>query len=97
MELIEFEWDDHKASMNRQKHGISFAEAVTIWKDDSALEIADPDHSDDEDRWIRLGMTDQFKTLVVVFVEKSPGIRVRVISARKATSKENEQYFARRL
>lgn len=97
MELIEFEWDDSKAKSNRHKHGVSFVEAISIWKDEWALEIADPDHSSDEERWLRLGMTDDFKTLVVVFVEKVPNLRIRIISARQATLRENEQYFARRL
>ncbi len=92
---MEFEWDDNKADMNLKKHGVRFSEAVTIWLDHTALELPDPDHSSSEERWIRLGYSTQAHMLVVVYVEKIEGERVRVISARKATRSEQEQYHSR--
>ena len=67
---MDFEWDDNKADSNLKKHGVRFSEAVTVWTDESALEMHDPDHSDEEDRWIRLGYSNQTRILVVVFCER---------------------------
>ncbi|WP_413575333.1 BrnT family toxin [Bdellovibrio sp. HCB290] len=97
MDLVEFEWDDAKATSNRRKHGVSFSEAATVWKDQWALEIADPDHSIYEDRGVRIGMIAGSKVLVVVFTESDPGLKVRIIYARRATQNEEQQYFARRV
>ncbi len=92
---MEFEWDDNKADSNYRKHAIRFSEAASIWMDGNALEIPDPDHSDDEDRWIRLGTSRHLRTLVVVFVEKVEGSRIRIISARRASAEESAQYMMR--
>ena len=92
---MEFEWDDAKAEANFKKHDVQFAEAVSIWADDNALEIHDPDHSDKEDRWIRLGISSKARMLVVVFVEKISEEKIRVISARKADKPEEKNYFKR--
>jgi uncharacterized DUF497 family protein len=92
---MEFEWDDGKAAANLIKHGVRFSEAATVWLDERALEIPDPEHSDLEERWIRLGMSRSARTLVVVYVEKIEGERVRLISARKATRTEAIHYSAR--
>ncbi len=92
---MEFEWDDTKAESNYKKHGIRFSEAVTVWLDDSALEMLDPDHSYNEERWIRMGISRIGRTLVVVYVEKIDGEKIRIISARKATRLEMAQYQAR--
>ena len=89
---MDFEWDDNKADSNFNKHGIRFAEAATVWLDPSSLEIPDPEHSQDEERWIRLGYSTQAKILVVVYVEKIEGEKIRIISARKATKTEGNQY-----
>lgn len=89
---MDFEWDDNKANSNLKKHGIRFAEAATVWLDPSALEIPDPEHSQSEERWIRLGYSTQAKILVVVYVEKIEGEKIRIISARKATKTEENQY-----
>lgn len=89
---MEFEWDDHKAEINLKKHGIRFSEAVTVWRDHSALEMPDPEHSHNEERWIRLGFSREAHVLVVVYVEKIEGERIRIVSARKASRSENEQY-----
>lgn len=90
--LHEFEWDDVKASANFIKHKVRFSEAVTIWRDNQALEIPDPDHSKDEERWVRIGFSNQAKVLVVIYCEKIDGVKIRVISARKATAQEQRQY-----
>ena len=65
MDDIQFEWDKNKASLNKNKHGISFEEAVSVFYDDHALEFHDPDHSADEDRFIMLGLSFKARILVV--------------------------------
>lgn len=92
---MEFEWDDNKAEINLKKHGVRFTEAATIWLDQNALEISDPDHSINEERWIRLGFSKSARVLVVVYVEKIEGARIRIISARKANRLEIEEYSSR--
>ena len=92
---MDFEWDDTKADSNYKKHGIRFSEAVTIWLDESALETTDPEHSQNEERWIRLGVSRKANLLVVVYCEKIEGERIRIISARPATKAESNQYHSR--
>jgi uncharacterized protein len=92
MDFIEFEWDDEKARTNLKKHGVRFTEAVTIWLDDSALEIPDPEHSHGEERWIRMGLSRNANALVVVYVEKIENKSVRIVSARKASRSEEDRY-----
>ena len=92
---MEFEWDDTKAEINLKKHEVRFSEAATVWLDSSALEMPDPDHSQSEERWIRLGFSKEARMLIVVYVEKIEGERIRIISARKATPPESKQYNLR--
>ncbi len=92
---MEFEWDDSKAESNFKKHGIRFSEAVTIWLDDSSVEIPDAEHSLEEERWIRLGISRKANLLVVVYCEKTEDNRIRVISARPATKHESKHYNSR--
>ena len=92
---MEFEWDDSKAEANLKKHGIRFSEAVTVWLDDRAIEVPDPEHSVQEERWIRLGFSRKAKLLVVVYCEKNENELVRVISARPATPNESKRYHSR--
>ena len=89
---MQFEWDDQKNKSNFQKHGVWFEEAQTVWADPKAVEYFDPDHSEDEDRFIRIGFSTKSRILVVVFCEKDSGSLIRVISARKATPNEVSQY-----
>ena len=89
MSLI-FEWDEGKASENVRKHGVAFAEAVTVFGDTFSVTIYDPDHSEDEDRFITIGISARLRHLVVVHSER--GDNVRIISARKATRQERESY-----
>lgn len=91
MQLDDFEWDDDKALSNCHKHGISFDEAMTVFYDDEALLLADPDHSYQEERFILLGTSQYSNILVVVHCER--GERIRIISARKATKSEKSQYL----
>lgn len=92
MDEIVFEWDGQKAQHNQQKHGISFEEAETVFCDDNARLIYDPDHSQDEDRFILLGMSTVMRVLVVCHVHRQGGNVIRIISARRATKQEQRQY-----
>ncbi|MBL0686999.1 MAG: BrnT family toxin [Sulfurospirillum sp.] len=87
---MNFEWDDKKAKSNLLKHHISFEEATTVFGDDLSITIEDPLHSNNENRLILIGKSDSFKTLIVVHLEKIDSIRI--ISARKATKKEQIFY-----
>ncbi len=87
-----FVWDDDKNKKNIAKHGVSFEEAKSVFFDDFAKLIADPDHSEHEDRFILLGLSSNIKLLVVVHVYKEEDEIVRIISARKATTKEQKFY-----
>lgn len=87
---IEFEWDSRKAQRNRQKHGVSFEEASTIFSDPLSVTIDDPMHSDDEDRFVMLGESNRRRLLVVSFTERET--RIRIISARAATRRERKDY-----
>jgi uncharacterized protein len=88
--MLLFEWDTGKAKINLETHGISFDEASTVFGDSMSLVIYDPLHSDDEDRFILIGSSHRKRLLVIVHTER--GNNIRIISARKATRKEGEQY-----
>jgi uncharacterized DUF497 family protein len=90
-----FEWDPAKARRNQRKHGVSFERAATVFKDPKQLSIYDRDHSDDEDRWVTLGMDSTGNLLVVVHTYRSidnDEAGIRLISARTATMRERRQY-----
>jgi uncharacterized DUF497 family protein len=87
---LNFEWDEHKAASNFTKHGVSFAEAATVFGDPRSLTIPDPVHSQLEERAIILGRSLPDKLLVVVHTER--GDRVRIISARPASRRERQTY-----
>ncbi len=87
-----FKWDDEKNIANFRKHAVWFEEARTIWADVRATEFFDPEHSTDEDRYVRIGFSTQHKLLLVIFCERNDGNVIRIISARKATKHEMEQY-----
>ena len=91
MNYLTFEWDSNKAASNLEKHGVSFEEAKTIFSDDYARLIADPDHSDDEDRFIILGNSIQARILVVCHCVREHD-SIRIISARKADKRERKTY-----
>jgi hypothetical protein len=85
-----FEWDAEKAKANLTKHGVSFAEAVTVFGDPLSMNMPDPDHSEGEHRFIVLGLSDRYRLLVVSYTDRPP--RTRIISARLATRHERKQY-----
>jgi len=87
---LQFEWDAGKAKANEEKHGISFEEAITVFSDPLARIFDDPEHSESERREIIIGHSDSRNLVLVSFVEADE--RVRLISARKATRTERENY-----
>lgn len=89
---LKFEWDRRKETANRKKHGVSFSEAKTAFFDENARVIADPDHSDEEDRFILLGLSSQLRLLVVCHCYREDEDTIRIISARKATRSEQRAY-----
>jgi uncharacterized protein len=94
---LRFEWDQRKAAANRRKHGVSFDEARTVFLDEEALLIADEDHSDEEDRFILLGMSAHLRTLIVCHCYREGDEVIRIISARKANRTERRHYDERRM
>jgi hypothetical protein len=87
---MDFEWDPEKAESNLEKHGVSFPEAATAFSDSLSLTIPDPDHSEDEDRFILTGITFSGRLVVVSHAER--GETIRLISARLATRRERRTY-----
>lgn len=92
MSTLRFEWDDRKAAANAKKHGVSFEEAKSVFLDDRAKLIDDPDHSEDESRFVLLGLSSVLRLLLVCHCYRSESNVIRIISARKATSKESKSY-----
>lgn len=97
MAEIRFEWDADKASANLRKHGITFDEAQTVFEDEEALILPDPDHSVGERRFILLGASTARNVLAVVHCEFESGSLIRIISARRADRGERATYIARRV
>jgi uncharacterized protein len=87
---VEFEWDPDKAASNLNSHGIAFTEAMTIFGDPFEITIPDPDHSEDEFRFLSMGLSGSKRLLVVVYTERDQ--RTRIISAREASPKERRDY-----
>ena len=92
MSALRFEWDDRKASANRRKHGVSFDEARTTFFDERARLIDDPDHSEDEERFVLLGLSNALRLLLVCHCYRGDEDVIRIISARKATALESKCY-----
>ena len=92
MSLLRFEWASQKAGANLQKHGVSFEEAKSVFYDENAKLISDPDHSEDEDRFVLLGISHSLRIILVCHCYRSEGNVIRIISARKATPKESKAY-----
>ena len=90
--VVEFDWDPNKAASNLRKHGVRFAEAMTVLDDDRLLVIADD--NPDEDRFIAIGMGSRGRSLVVVYASR--GERIRIISARPASRHEQSEYERKR-
>ena len=90
--MITFEWDNDKNRSNKKKHKVLFEEAETVFYDDNARLIPDPDHSEDEDRFILLGLSNKMRMLVVVHTYRESDEEIRVISAKKVTRNEAKFY-----
>ena len=95
MAELRFDWDPRKDSANQRKHGVSFEEALTVFSDERALLIDDPDHSDDEDRFALLGLSANLRILVVCHCYRETDDSIRIISARKANRSERVEYQKR--
>jgi uncharacterized protein len=87
---LTFEWDETKDLSNQEKHGISFGEAKTVFNDPRSLTIADEAHSNEEDRYIDIGISSRGRLIVVCYTER--GVNIRIISCRKATKSERKSY-----
>jgi uncharacterized protein len=87
---MRFEWDESKAASNLSKHGVSFEEAKTVFDDPLYVDFYDPAHSDDEDRYLIVGESNQRRLLIVSYTER--GSLIRLISAREVTRTEREVY-----
>jgi len=87
---VEFEWDQKKEAKNIRKHKVTFSEAATVLGDTLSTTVPDPDHSEEEDRYITIGLSQRHRLLIVAHTER--GERTRIISARPLTSAEREAY-----
>ncbi len=87
---MEFEWDPNKAASNVTKHKVSFREAATVFRDPLSMTFDDPDHSNDEERFITIGRSTGGRLLIVAHTDR--GDRIRIISARETTRSEREVY-----
>ena len=96
MMALRFEWDRRKDRANLRKHGVSFEEARSVFFDTQAMQFFDPDHSEDEDRFLLLGMSVRLRALVVCHCFRERETVIRIISARKADHEEEQQYWERR-
>ena len=92
MEQIRFTWDESKNQRNIRKHQVSFSEARTVFFDPNALLIHDPDHSEEEDRFVMLGMSEKTRLLIVCHCYREEDEIIRLISARKANAAERVHY-----
>jgi uncharacterized protein len=93
---MRFEWDVEKEKINFKKHEITFSKASLVFADPKTIYLPDPDHSEGEFREIALGKINNITISVVIFVDRSKNQEevIRIISARKATSKEELQYYS---
>jgi uncharacterized DUF497 family protein len=97
MGAISFSWDDRKNIANRKKHRVSFEEAQSVFFDEHAIEYFDPDHSESEARFLMLGLSYKVRILVVSYTLRKDGAEIRIISAKKATKKEQKAYSGEKL
>jgi len=96
MKHLKFEWDKQKDKTNSKKHGVSFEEARTTFYDEYALQFYDPEHSEDEDRFLLLGSSFTLNTLIVCHCFREEETIIRIISARKADKDEEQFYWSER-
>jgi uncharacterized protein len=88
--MLKFEWDEAKGLSNQRKHGVGFEEAKTVLNDSRSITIADEQHSDEEDRYIDIGISSNGRLIVVCYTER--GKTIRIIRCRKATKSERTTY-----
>ena len=91
-QMLSFEWDENKNRINQKKHNVAFEEAKTVFYDERALVIDDPEHSQEEERFIILGMSTKANLLIVCHCYRASDSIIRIISARKATKTESSFY-----
>ncbi len=96
MKRLEFEWDKKKNKTNLKRHGVSFDEERTVFYDEYALQFFDPEHSENEDRFLLLGTSFKLKALVVCHCYREEETVIRIISARKADQDEEQFYWRKR-
>ncbi len=96
MRPLGFDWDDLKAAANLRRHGVSFLEASTVFEDRNALFMADPAHSDDEERFLILGVSMRMRVLLIAHCDRGDEDVIRIISARKASARQCETYERRK-
>ena len=87
---MNFEWDSKKAGENEAKHGVTFEEATEVFADPHSSTVSDPDHSQEEERFLIFGQTEGQRSLVVAFAER--GDRIRLVTAREMTRLERKAY-----
>ncbi|MEX0734406.1 MAG: BrnT family toxin [Steroidobacteraceae bacterium] len=92
MKDLRYEWDESKNRPNQRKHGVTFEEARTSFLDENARLVVDPEHSDDEDRFILVGLSIRLRLLVVSHCHRESERVVRILSARKADPSEQRDY-----
>lgn len=95
MAELRFTWDSKKASQNVEKHGVTFEEAQTVFYDEHALHLDDPDDTIAEERFLMLGLSGILRVLAVCHCVRASGDEIRIISARKAVKAEQKQYWER--
>lgn len=96
MQGLTFEWDDRKERANIKKHGLSFEEARTAFYDENAIVFFDPEHLEDEDRFILLGLSFKPRVVVVCHCFRESESIIRLVSARKADKSEEQEYWRQR-
>ena len=96
MKKLIFEWDNKKDKINQKKHGVTSKEAQSAFYDEYAIQFFDPDHSEDEERYILLGTSFKLKTLIVCHCYRQEETILRIISARKADKDEEQAYWSNR-
>ncbi|MFO1523566.1 MAG: BrnT family toxin [Kiritimatiellia bacterium] len=96
MNEIQFEWNENKSRSNKRKHGVSFEEARTVFLDENAIRFYDPDHSEEEERFLMLGISFTLRVLVVCHCYRASDTIIRIISARKADPREETAYWNER-
>ncbi len=96
MNELSFVWDPKKDKSNLKKHGVTFGEASTVFFDENAIQFFDPDHSEEEDRFILLGVSFKLRVLVICHCFRESESVIRLISARKVDKSEEQEYWSRR-